>query len=105
MPQEHESSRKKSRKGEREHLSNHIMESDQANKRESAKAARRELEQRDIALPAAPATKKSQADLWNTMLDLIKKGQALEAKIRTLLGENPPRDAKDVRDPKTEESH
>lgn len=77
------------------------MESDQVNKRESAKAARRVLEQRDITLPAAPATKKSQAELRNTMLDLIKKGRELEAKIRTILGENPSRDAKDVREPKT----
>ena len=81
------------------------MESDQANKRESAKAARREREQRDIALPAAPATKKSQAELRNTMLDLIEEGQKLEAKIRTILGEDAARDAKDVRDPKTEELH
>ncbi len=81
------------------------MKSDQANKRESAKVARRELEQRDIALPAAPATQKSQAELRKTMLDLIEKGQELEAKIRAILGENPPRNTKDVREPKTEELH
>lgn len=39
------------------------------------------------------------------MLDLIEKGRELEVKIRIILGENPPRDAKDVRDPKTEELH
>lgn len=79
---------------EKEDLNLHeIMEPDQETTRKSATAAPRKLKQHDTRFPAAPAIKKSQAEQRNMMLDLIEKGEVLEANIRTILGKDSPRDA------------